>query len=182
MKLIHQILRYWIYYFHEVNFNNNEVVISVHRKECKLFLSWESKVPRHYKRNTLFGELHHAKNISSNFQKKVKNIKEKFSKANFPRRFINSVVVQFNNSTYNNNERNEEDEMITPPQLFEIPKKMLFLQVPFCEANEKRSKSFLNKFYNFTNEKFKLIIRWKTRNFKSLFPLKHKDCLHARFI
>ena len=59
--------------------------------------------------------------------------------------------------------------MIIPLQLFEIRKKMLFLQVPICEANKKRSKSFLSKFYNFTNEKFKLIIRWKTRNLKSLF-------------
>ena len=145
----------------EIIILNNEVVTSVHRKESKLPLPWESKVPKHYKRSTLLGEFHRAKRISSNFQKEVKNIKEKFSKANFPRRFINSVVAQFNNSTYNNNERNEEDEMITPPQLFEIPKKMLFLQVPFCEANEKRSKSFLNKFYNFTNKNFKLIIRWK---------------------
>ena len=40
---------------------------------------------------------------------------------------------------------------------------------------KKRSKSFLNKFYNFTNEKFKLIIKWKIRNLKSLFPLKYKD-------
>ena len=76
---------------------------------------------------------------------------------------------------YNNKERNEEDETIIPPQLFEIPKKISFLQVPFCEANEKRSKNFLNKFYNFTNEKFKLIIRWKNRNLKSLFPLKDKN-------
>ena len=75
-----------------------------------------------------------------NFQKEVKNIKEKFSKANFPLRFINSVVAQFNNSTYNNNERNKEDEMIIPPQLFEIPKKMLFSQLPFCEADEKNIK------------------------------------------
>ena len=52
--------------------------------------------------------------------------------------------------------------MIIPPQLFEIAEKMLFLRLTFCEANENRSKSFLNKFYNFTNEKFKLIIRWKT--------------------
>ena len=65
--------------------------------------------------------------------------------------------------------------MIISSQLFEIPKKMLFLQVPFYEANEKRSKIFLNKFYNFTNEKFKLIIRWKTRDLKSLFPFKDKD-------
>ena len=65
--------------------------------------------------------------------------------------------------------------MIIPSQLFEIPKKILFLQVPFCETNEKRSKSFWNKFYNFTKEKLKLIIRWKTQNLKSLFPLKDKD-------
>ena len=44
-----------------------------------------------------------------------------------------------------------------------------------CEANEKISKNLLKKIYNFTNEKFKLIIRWKTQNLKSLFALKHKD-------
>ena len=154
---------------------NNEVVTSVHRNESKLSVPWESKVPKYYKRNTLLGELHRAKKISSNFQKEVKNIKEKFNKTNFPLRFINNVVTQFNKNMYNNKERNEEDEMIIPPHLFEILKKILFLQVPFCEANEKRSKNFLNKFYNFTNEKFKLIIRWKTRNLKSLFPLKDKD-------
>ena len=64
--------------------------------------------------------------------------------------------------------------MIIPSQLFEIPKKILFLQVLFCKANEKRSKSFLI-IYNFTNKKLKLIIRRKTRNSKSLFPLKDKD-------
>ena len=155
----------------EIIILNNEVVTSVHRKESKLPVPWESKVSKHYKRNALLGD----KKISSNFQKEVKNIKEKFNKANFPLRFINNVVTQFNKNMYNNKERNEEDEMIIPPQLFEIPRKILFLQVPFCEANEKRSKNFLNKLYNFTNEKFKLIIRWKTRNLKSLFPLKDKD-------
>ena len=107
----------------------------------------------------MLGELHRAKKISSNFQKEVKNIKEKFSQESFLLRFINSVVAQFNNNMYSNKERNEKDEMIIPMQLFEIPKKILFLQVPFYEANEKRSKNFLNKFYSFTNEKFKLIIR-----------------------
>ena len=103
-----------------------------------------------------------AKKISSKFQKEVKNIKEKFSKANFPLRFINSLVAQLNNSTYNNNEKNEEDEMTIPLQLYKFPKKILFLQVPLCKANEKRSKSFLNKFYNFSNQKLKFIITWKT--------------------
>ena len=73
--------------------------------------------------------------------------------------------------------------MIISPQLFEIPK-ILFFQVSFTEANEKRSKNFLNKLFNFTNEKFKLIIKWNTRNLKSFFfSLKIKIyILHARFI
>ena len=122
----------------EIIILNNKVVTSVHRTESKLPVPWESKVPKHYKHNTLIGELHRAKKISSNFRKEVKNIKVKFNKANFPLRFINNVVAQFNKNMYNNKERNEEDEMIIPPQLFEIPRKILFLQVPFCEANEKR--------------------------------------------
>ena len=116
---------------------NNEAVTFVHRKESKLPVPWKSKVPKHYKRNALLGELHRAKKISSNFQNEVKNIKEKFSKTNFPLRFINGVVAQFNNNMYNNTEINEEDEMIISAQLLEIPKKILFLQVSFCEANEK---------------------------------------------
>ena len=84
---------------------NNEVVTSVHRTESKLPVPFESQVPKHYKCSTLLGKLHRAKKISSKFQKEVKNMKEKFSKANFPLRFINSLVAQLNNSTYNNNEK-----------------------------------------------------------------------------
>ena len=32
--------------------------------------------------------------------------------------------------------------MIIPSQLFEIPKKILFLQVPFCEKMKKDQKAF----------------------------------------
>ena len=66
--------------------------------------------------------------------------------------------------------------MIISLELFEIPKKSFFLTIlPFCEANERRSKSFLNKFYSYTNEELKLIIRWETLNLKYLFHLKDKD-------
>ena len=67
-------------------------------------------------------------------------------------------------------------KMIIPPHCFEILKKILFLQVSFCEANEERSKNILNEFCNFTNEKFKLIIRWKTRNLKSSNKNLHPTC------
>ena len=51
----------------EMLISNNEVVSSVHRKKSKLPVPGESKVPRHYKRNTLLGELRHAGKTSSNF-------------------------------------------------------------------------------------------------------------------
>ena len=44
---------------------------------------------------------------------------------------------------------------------------------------KKDQKTFLNKFYDFTYEKVKLIIRWKIRNSKSFFSLKDKDLHHA---
>ena len=53
----------------EIIILNNEVVTYVLRKENKLPVPWESKVPKHYKRNTLLGELHRIKKISSNFPK-----------------------------------------------------------------------------------------------------------------
>ena len=110
----------------EIMILNNEIVTSVHRKESKLPVHWESKFSKHYKRNTLLRELHRAKKISSNFQKEVENVKEKFSEANLPLRFINVLVAQFNNNTHNDNERNEKEEMIIPPQLFEIRSSILW--------------------------------------------------------
>ena len=67
----------------EITILNNEVVTSVHRKESKLPAPWESKVPKHYKRNTLLGELHRVKKISSNFQKEVKKINDNLIKQIF---------------------------------------------------------------------------------------------------
>ena len=119
------------------------------RRESKLPVPWKSKVPKHYKRKIILGELCCAKKIASHFPKEVKNIKEKFSKADFPVRFINSAVTQFSNKTYYNNETNRKDEIIIPPQLFVIPKKVLFLRVPFFEVNEERSKG-LNQNINHT--------------------------------
>ena len=54
---------------------NNEVVTSVHRKKSKLPVPWEFKVPKHYQRNILLGELYRAKKISSNFQRKLEILK-----------------------------------------------------------------------------------------------------------
>ena len=43
---------------------NNTIV---HRKTIKLRIHWSSKVPKRYKRNPIFGDLHSAKRISTDF-------------------------------------------------------------------------------------------------------------------
>ena len=50
----------------------------------------------------------------------------------------------------------------------------MVVEIPYCESNEKRSKTFIKKFNYFTNNLFNIRIKWKTRKIKSLFLLKDK--------
>ena len=50
---------------------------------------------KRYKRNTVNGNLHCSCRTSSNFDEEIRLIKEKFMKADYPLRFINSVVNEF---------------------------------------------------------------------------------------
>ena len=59
--------------------------------------------------------------------------------------------------------------------MFEITKHFIFIEIPYCELNEIKSKHFLKKFHKFTNNSFRMVITWKTRNIRSLFPLKDKN-------
>ena len=59
--------------------------------------------------------------------------------------------------------------------LFEITKPFIFIEIPYCELNEIKSKHFLKKFHKFTNNSFRMLIICKTRNIRSLFPLKGKN-------
>ena len=51
--------------------------------------------PKRYKRNTTNDDLYPSKRISSNFDKEIPLIKEKFMRADYPLRFINRVVNDF---------------------------------------------------------------------------------------
>ena len=59
--------------------------------------------------------------------------------------------------------------------LFEITKPFIFVEIPYCELNEIKPKHFLKKFHKFTNNSFTMLITWKTRNIRSLIPLKEKN-------
>ena len=137
---------------------NGHCTTRVFQKENKLPNVWHSKVPKRYKRNAIKTELHRAKRISSDFPSQLIQIKNKYVKANFPIRFINSVFRDFNEP---------EDEMIIPTFLFN-EKISVFVKIPFCDKNEKQISKFIDKFDRFTGYKFKVNIVWITRNIRSL--------------
>ena len=85
-------------------------------------------------------------------------------------RFINSVVNEFQEG-----KECGDESFIIPTSLFEIAKPLIFVEIPYCELNEIKSKHFLKKFNKFTNNSFRMVITWKTRNIRSLFPLKDKN-------
>ena len=148
---------------------------SVHTKDNKYPVFWTSKVPKRYKRNAINGELHRAFKISSNFDKEVLNIKQKFKNVGFPIRFIDSVIRDFRT-----NPIDETDDDIIPMWLFD-DRKDFVIKLPFCPKNEEVSKQFLIKLNEYTNFKYIFKVIWNTRNIRSLFPLKdrveHKSCV-----
>ena len=88
-------------------------------------------------------------------------------KADYPLRLINSVGNEFQKG-----KECEDESFIIPPSLFEITKPFIFLEIPYCKLGEIKSKHFLKKFNKFTNNSFRMVTMWKTRNMQSLFPLK----------
>ena len=91
-------------------------------------------------------------------------------KADYPLRFINSVVNEFQKDKECGNE-----SFIIATSLFKIVKPVIFVEIPYCEINEIKSKHFLRNFHKFINNSFRMVITLKTRNIRSLFPLKGKN-------
>ena len=151
---------------------NNNVTTQVHRKIHKLPIPWQSKVPKRYKRNSILSDLYRSKRIASDFNLEVKHIKSKFFKANYPTRFTDSVIRDFNNKPAS---INDSIDMIIPPYLFEEKPPFILIEIPFCESNEACAKRFLVKLHDFTKHQFNFAIKWKTRKVKSLFKLKDQN-------
>ena len=135
-----------------------------------------SNIPKRYKRNAINADLHRSKRISTNFDQEIYRIKKKFLAPDYPQKFVESVVRNFENDQI----RNVEDDYIIPPGLFDIVKPVIITEVPFCIKTEVSSKQFLQKFHNFTGNKFDLRIKWITRKTKSYFKSKDK-CLHQAY-
>ena len=125
--------------------NNSMIVTRVHRNKRP----WTSNIPKRYKRNTIKAELYRAKSISSNFTNEITLIRNKFKSAGYSVRFVNSFIHEFTTA-----QTNEDIEFIMPPWLFEVKKKIVLVEIPYCLKNKSPSKQFIKKFNKFTNDMF----------------------------
>lgn len=147
---------------------NETIETSVYRSEYKLPNHWKSRVPKRYKRNAINTDIHRAAKISSNFDNEKKLIKDKFQRAGFPPRFIDSVFRQYTEKY--------EDEVIIPQNFFDEQKeKNIKIEIPYCEKNEEISSKFLEKFKAFTNNRYNVSIKWNTKKVRNLFKLKSQN-------
>ena len=146
--------------------SDNTFKTAVHRKIMKVAAHWSSKVPKKYKRNAIRSDLSRAARISSNFNEEKQIIHEKFSKVGFPKPFIDSVFRQYHDKK--NPVNNDAETPVDPP-------KKVTVEIPYCELNENASRKFIRKFYEFTGNRYQLVIKWKTKKVKNLFFIKDKN-------
>ena len=108
---------------------NGAYKFDVYCKNTKLPSPCTSKTPKRYKQNTINGDLHHSKTISSNLDKEIALLKEKFNKADCTLSFINSVVNDFQTGKECGNE-----SFRILPSLFEMAKPFIFIEIPYCKT------------------------------------------------
>ena len=122
---------------------NGVYKFNFYRKNTKLPSPWTSKTPKLSKRSAINGDLHRSKWISSNFDEEIPLIKEKFMKVDYPLCFINSVANEFQKG-----KECGDQSFIIRPSLFEITKSFIFVEIPYRELNEIKSKNFWRNFTN----------------------------------
>ena len=149
----------------KLQLQNGNYSTSVNRNR-KLPMHWSSNVPKKFKRNIINNDLHRAQKISSNFSNEVKEIKQKYNYADFPRRYVDSVIKDFNEK--------KAERPVVNDILDQETKPFVPIKIPFCDQNEKIARHFLKKLNDFTSNKFKFTIVWQTRKIKTLFNLKDK--------
>ena len=93
--------------------------------------------------------MHRSKRTSSDFTKEKNIIKNKCKKTDFPTKFIDSVIKGLE---YNERNKDQQDDFIIPPYLFEKHKPRIVVKISFCELNEKRVSTFRIKFGYSTND------------------------------
>ena len=89
--------------------------------------------------------------IASFSTDEIPKIKQKFLNADWPNRFISSVINNFQ-------EKSEgTDDYIVPPGFFDVRKKVLLVDIICFPRNKEFSRRFIKKFDVFTDNKFETV-------------------------
>ena len=89
----------------EIIENEGGIETKVYRKTTELPVPWASNIPKRYKRNTI-------NTIVSNLDNELVIIKKKFLAADYPHKFINSVINKFIEK-----ENENEEEYLVPQNI-----------------------------------------------------------------
>ena len=106
-----------------------------------------------YKSNATISDLNRARRIASFPADGIPKIKQKFLNADYPYRFINSVNNSFLEKSAGS------DDCIFHPSFFDVPKKVILVDISYCPKNEEFSKRFMKKFDIFTDNKCDIRIK-----------------------
>ena len=112
-------------------YKKNSITTKVYRDKRMLPVHWSSQIPKRYNRNAITSDLNAATRMVSVPGNEIPEIKRKFLSTDYPLRFINSVIKQFSQKS------SEMDDFIVPSSLFEILKKIVFLEIPCFPKNIK---------------------------------------------
>ena len=115
-----------------------------------------------------------SRKLESSFDIEIRAVKAKYSKAGYPRRFIESGNRDFVTPLH------KDESFIIPPNMFPIKKPFLLLQMPHCQQNEIASKRFTKKFHQFAGDKYDIAVKWLTKKLKSFVPLNNPN-LHPSY-
>ena len=69
----------------------------------------------------------------------------------------------------------EKDDFIIHPSLFEIPKKVVLVEIPYYPKNKAFSKQFIKKFDELADGLYDIRVKWVTKKVKQLFKIKIKN-------
>ena len=76
-------------------YENNTIKTKVYHNKRMLPVHWSSPISKQYKRNAITNDLNRTADIASVPGNEIPQIKCKLLNADYPRRFINSVIKQF---------------------------------------------------------------------------------------
>ena len=102
--------------------------------------------------------------IASDFEEGLARIREKYNKAGYSTRFVNSVISSFTNDN--------AAPPPPPPQQRDINKMRVLINLPFCPENEKYTQLFLSKLNNFYGKQIYISNPVENQEITVTFPIK----------